>query len=65
MARAVEAVGVRPFSDGFFAVGPDEPDAVAVALLAGRDAQLICELEEDAVEEPPSFAPTYPILRSG
>src|ERR1700733_10141932 len=47
MAGAVETVRVRPFADGFFAVGPDEPDAVAVTLFARRDAQLIGEFEED------------------
>lgn len=38
MTCAVEDVGIGPVLHGFFAVGPDEPDAVAVA---GFAAELI------------------------
>src|SRR5208283_908489 len=47
MAGAVEAVGGRPGSYGFFAVGPDQPDAVAIALLAGCFVQLVGVFEQD------------------
>src|SRR5713101_2959799 len=44
MARAVKAVGSGPSLDRFFAVGPDEPNAVAIALFA---AQLVGVFEQD------------------
>src|SRR5208283_3005989 len=52
MAGAVDAVGVGPGLHRFFAVGPDEPDAVAIALLtrslaAQSGAQLVGEFEQD------------------
>src|SRR5208283_2119848 len=48
MAGAVDAVGVAPGLHGFFAVGPDQPDAVAIALLiAQSDAQLVGVFKQD------------------
>ncbi len=44
VADAVEAVGGGPILDCFFAVGPQEPDAVAFALFA---AQLVGQFEQD------------------
>ena len=44
MLCAVQAVGVRPGPHGFFAVGPDQPHAVSVALFP---AQLIRKLQQD------------------
>src|SRR2546427_4044939 len=43
MPGAVETVGRGPFFDGFFTIGPQQPDAVAVALFS---AKLIGELEK-------------------
>ena len=49
MAGAVKTVGVGPLLHGFFAVGPDEPDAVAIAFLA---AQVVGVFEEDGGGRP-------------
>src|SRR5580658_5469812 len=48
MAGTVNAVGVGPCLHGFFAIGPDQPDAVAIALLTRSPAaQLIGEFEQN------------------
>src|SRR5580698_2361047 len=53
MASAVKTVGVGPGFDGFFAIGPDQPDAVAIALFSRfafsrfPAAQLIGKFEQD------------------
>src|SRR5208282_3733969 len=52
MARTVKTVGIGPGLDGFFAVGPDQPDAVAIALFSRssartRVAQLVGVFEQD------------------
>src|ERR1017187_7420159 len=44
MAGAVNAVSVGPGLNRFFPVGPDQPDAVAIALFL---AQLVGEFEQD------------------
>src|ERR1700677_3420256 len=48
MASAVKTIAVRPGFNGFFTVGPDQPDAIALALFSRlRAAQLIGKLEQD------------------
>ena len=44
MAGAVKTVGVGPLLHGFLAVGPHEPDAVAIASFS---AQLVGEFQQD------------------
>src|SRR2546430_450851 len=49
MAGTVNTIGISPVPDRFFAVGPDEPDAVAIALLPGFPAaQLVGIFEQDS-----------------
>src|SRR6266446_7316131 len=49
MAGTVNTVGITPLPYRFFAVGPDEPDAVAIALLSGSPAaQLVGVFEQDS-----------------
>src|SRR6266404_2617241 len=48
MAGTVNAIGISPLPYSFFAVGPDEPHAVAIALLSGSPAaQLVGIFEQD------------------
>src|ERR1039458_796361 len=48
MAGAVETVGVGPLPHRFFAISPDEPDAVAIALFSRSPAaQLVGVFEQD------------------
>src|SRR3984893_17315930 len=48
MAGTVNTIGVCPLPYRFFAVGPDEPDAVAISLLSGSPAaQLVGVFEQN------------------
>src|SRR6266852_3812097 len=49
MAGTINTIGISPLPYRFFAVGPDEPDAVAIALLSGSPStQLVGVFEQDS-----------------